>query len=117
MAKCVGCDGAGRERTLPDEVCSFCHGSGTNGIDLSIDRGREASLRREVAPKLCLKRVANGAWCQKLDGHANERASDAEPAYGPIDAVPAIWRKHRGQQEVKESKPAVKSEPSPDLIK
>lgn len=104
MAKCHGCDGVGRERTLPEQVCSFCHGSGTNGVDLLVDKGRELSLRRDLLPEraLCLRRVGNGVWCQRASGHDGDCANEtAAPLHGPLEARPALWRRHRGQSEPK----------------
>lgn len=117
MAQCHDCRGHGCMADGP--VCRTCKGSGENGVDPTIDRGREQEIARREAPKLCLKRVGNGQWCQVEAGHPDTIpcASDASGVYGPIEAVPPVWRKHRGQSEVKPkaAAPAI-SEPPKELI-
>jgi hypothetical protein len=97
MAICTTCEGRGV--MIPDnDICRACKGAGTNGVDLSRDLGRELSIRREVSPPPCCARVAHGVWCTKPSGHAGEHGNaDAEPIYGPIEAKPPIWRRHRGR--------------------
>jgi hypothetical protein len=117
MAECHECRGKGCLADGP--VCRVCKGSGENGVDLSINKGRDQQIAREIAPKLCMKRVGNGVWCQLAHDHGDGVAcsSHAEPIYGPIEARPPLWRDRRGMQEPAENKPAKIAEPSADLIK
>lgn len=96
MAACHDCNETGLN---PDgQTCRVCKGAGTNGVDLSIDKGRDQAIQRELNPPPCCARVGNGVWCMKPGSHDGEHASDAEPIYGPLEAAPALWRKHRGQR-------------------
>jgi hypothetical protein len=94
MALCHGCGGS---CLVNGAVCMVCKGAGTNGVDLSIDKGREAAIRRELNPPPCCERIASGIWCTRAQGHQGEHKNpDAEPEYGPREATPSLWRKHRG---------------------
>jgi hypothetical protein len=98
MAMCHECKGRG----ITDDgcVCHVCKGAGTNGIDLSIDKGRDRILR-EVNPPPCCARIGNGVWCTRIDVHGDgeHRNDSVQGVYGPLEVTPPLWRKHRGLQE------------------
>jgi hypothetical protein len=116
MAECHECRGKGYLADGP--VCRVCKGSGTNGVDLSIDQGRIQEALRAAQPPPCCKRIAHGVWCTRPDAHPGDCENrEAAPIYGPIEARPELWRDHRGMQKPSENKPAKIAEPSADLIK
>jgi hypothetical protein len=95
MGACHECGGAGVIVNGHTEVCRVCKGAGSNGVDLSIDAGRGERIKPP-----CCARICNGIWCTLADGHKGDHANpDAEPVYGPLEARPEIWRKHKGKSE------------------
>jgi hypothetical protein len=111
MAICHGCKGNG----LTDDgaVCVVCKGAGTNGVDLSIDKGRIQDALRAAQPPPCCKRIGNGVWCTRPDRHDGDCANrEADPVYGPIEARPPLWRDRRGMQQPAAPAPAKTTEPS-----
>lgn len=49
--------------------------------------------------KPCCARLGHGSWCVAADGHAGDHVPGAPATYGPIEARPEIWRRHKGQTE------------------